>query len=88
VGRWIGKARSMADQFRKSFDDMARQSELQELRSELEALRHERPLAGLDHDLSKAMLPLDQPAAPPATVAPEPHPDLADLAPPAGESQP
>jgi len=35
----------MADQFRKSFDEMARQSELDELRTELEALRHERPLA-------------------------------------------
>jgi len=48
TGRWIAKARGMADQFRKSFDDMARQSELDELRAELESLRHERPLAEVD----------------------------------------
>src|ERR1700693_5556106 len=45
AGQWLAKARSMADQFRKSFDEMARQSELDELRAELEALRHERPPA-------------------------------------------
>jgi Tat protein translocase TatB subunit len=39
VGHWVGKARAMADQFRKSFDEMARQSELDELRQEIEALR-------------------------------------------------
>ena len=39
AGRWMGKARAMADQFRKSFDEMARQSELDELRREVEALR-------------------------------------------------
>ena len=42
VGQWMGKARAMADQFRKSFDDMARQSELDELRKEIEGLRSER----------------------------------------------
>jgi sec-independent protein translocase protein TatB len=51
TGRWIAKARGMADQFRKSFDDMARQSELDELRAELESLRHERPLAEVDRAL-------------------------------------
>ena len=43
VGQWMGKARQMADQFRKSFDDMTRQAELDELRGELEALRSRRP---------------------------------------------
>ena len=42
MGRWMGKARAMANQLRKSFDDMARQSELDELRAEIEALRHQR----------------------------------------------
>ncbi len=32
VGQWMGKARRMADEFKRSFDDMARQSELDELR--------------------------------------------------------
>jgi len=47
AGQWMGKARRMADEFRKSFDEMARQSELDELRKEIENLRNERPLAGI-----------------------------------------
>ena len=45
MGQWAGKARAMADQFRKSFDEMARQSELDELRKEIDELRTMRPLA-------------------------------------------
>jgi sec-independent protein translocase protein TatB len=57
VGRWIGKARAMADQFRKSFDEMARQAELDELRAEIDALRRERPLASLENALNEPALP-------------------------------
>ncbi len=39
AGKWAGKARAMATEFKKSFDDMARQSELDELRKEIEELR-------------------------------------------------
>ena len=39
LGKMIGKARGMADEFRSSFDEMARQSELDDLRKEVEALR-------------------------------------------------
>jgi sec-independent protein translocase protein TatB len=41
AGQWAGRARAMADQFRRSFDDMARQAELDELRSEVNRLKHE-----------------------------------------------
>jgi sec-independent protein translocase protein TatB len=40
VGQWIGKMRGLAAEFRTSFDEMARQSELDELRKEVEALRN------------------------------------------------
>jgi sec-independent protein translocase protein TatB len=59
AGQWMGKARRMADEFRKSFDEMARQSELDELRKEIENLRNERPLAGIEHDLNQSILPDD-----------------------------
>lgn len=49
IGRWTGQLRAMAEQFRKSFDDMARESELEELRAQVAALKDERPLADL-HD--------------------------------------
>ena len=39
VGQFVGRARKMANEFRASFDDMARQSELDDLRKEVEALR-------------------------------------------------
>lgn len=39
VGQAVGKARGMANEFRASFDEMARQSELDELRKEVDALR-------------------------------------------------
>ena len=59
LGQWMAKARRMADEFRKSFDDMARQSELDELRKEIENLRSERPLAGIENDLHQSILPDD-----------------------------
>jgi len=39
TGKFVGKMRRMADEFKTSFDDMARQSELDDLRKEVEALR-------------------------------------------------
>jgi sec-independent protein translocase protein TatB len=44
VGQFLAKMRAMAAEFRASFDEMARQSELDELRREVEALRSGRPL--------------------------------------------
>ena len=39
IGQFMGKLRGMANEFRASFDEMARQSELDELRKEVEAMR-------------------------------------------------
>jgi sec-independent protein translocase protein TatB len=39
IGKFVGKMRGMANEFRASFDEMARQSELDELRKEVEAMR-------------------------------------------------
>ncbi|WGM31027.1 Sec-independent protein translocase protein TatB [Brevundimonas sp. NIBR11] len=39
LGKMVAKARGMANEFRASFEDMARQSELDELRKEVQALR-------------------------------------------------
>ena len=56
VGKWAGKARAMANEFKKSFDDMARQSELDELRKEITDLKAHQSLTDLEADLSR---PLD-----------------------------
>jgi len=39
LGKMVAKARGMANEFRSSFEEMARQSELDELRKEVQALR-------------------------------------------------
>jgi sec-independent protein translocase protein TatB len=63
AGRWMGKARAMANDFRKSFDEMARASELEDLRKEIEALRATRV---------EPVTPVDHAIAPPAPVEPPP----------------
>ena len=72
IGRWAGKARAMADQFRKSFDEMARQSELDELRKELDELRNMRPLAETERTVNEALQPPD------ISVVPEEKPEAAE----------
>jgi sec-independent protein translocase protein TatB len=49
AGQWAGRARAMADQFRRSFDDMARQAELDELRNEVNKLKNT-PMTDLDYE--------------------------------------
>jgi sec-independent protein translocase protein TatB len=66
VGSWVAKAKAMANEFRKSFDEMARQSELDELRQEIESLRQQRPLADVENDLHQSVLPPDDLPAPTA----------------------
>jgi sec-independent protein translocase protein TatB len=88
VGQFTAKMRGMAAEFRASFDEMARQSELDELRKEVEALRtgqYVAPVAaGIDHqpsvydqDAPVPMAPETQAAAPavtePAPVAKKPR---------------
>src|SRR5437868_3746162 len=71
LGRWMAKARAMADQFKKSFDEMSRQAELDELRREIEALRNERPLAGIEQTLHESALPHDAAPRLETSVPPE-----------------
>src|SRR5258706_13072794 len=49
AGQWAGRARAMADHFRRSFDDMARQAELDELRNEVTRLKTT-PMTDLDYE--------------------------------------
>jgi sec-independent protein translocase protein TatB len=74
AGQWMGKARRMADEFRKSFDEMARQSELDELRKEIQNLRNERPLAGVERDLHQSIVPDDMKSKPAVAVETETAP--------------
>jgi sec-independent protein translocase protein TatB len=79
MGQWAGKARNMANEFRKSFDDMARQEELNKLRTELEEMRK----ASFDVPSVKD---IEAAATPPSPPAPEPRAGefhISDSVPPA-----
>jgi sec-independent protein translocase protein TatB len=45
VGRFVGQARQMARDFQRSFDDMGRESEMSDLRREIEALKSGNPIS-------------------------------------------
>ena len=83
VGKAMARARAMANEFRSSFDEMARQSELDELRKEVEALRTGQgmvPLgAAADAAFREIRDDLNRPVlastAPPALTSPDEWPD-------------
>jgi sec-independent protein translocase protein TatB len=58
LGQWAGKARAMASEFKKSFDDMARQEDLDKLRRELDELRQSNlAVSELSQKVAEADLP-------------------------------
>ena len=52
AGKWAGKARAMASEFRRSFDEMARESELSELRKEIDDLKKNNPVSDLANSMA------------------------------------
>ncbi len=87
LGRFVGKMRAMADDFKASFEDMARQSELDELRKEVEAMRTQnassmfgdvhKEMQALDSEVREHMS-LQSPRQPVVTDVPETTATLAD----------
>lgn len=61
MGKWVGKARAMAGEFRKSFDEMARQTELDELRKEIEALKKNNPVSEFQDTMSDMQNKINDP---------------------------
>lgn len=74
VGRWVGKARNMASQFRLGVDQMMRETEIAELekkwREQNEAIMKAHPAALVDSDWGKPAFPDE--AAPPAVILDKP----------------
>lgn len=62
VGQFVARMRAMANEFRASFDEMARQSELDELRKEVEAMRRgqvDTGLSGMNSDVQRTFDDID-----------------------------
>ena len=79
TGQFMGRLRGMANEFRASFDEMARQSELDELRKEVEAMRAAaaKPVSELKDHVSglieqSTVSLADEPAPSPDSGAAEP----------------
>jgi len=85
VGQMVGKARAMANEFRASFDEMARQSELDELRKEVEALRTGQGMYPLGHQADAAFKEINAgltgPTTSPVDPAALPEPVMTPAAP-------
>jgi sec-independent protein translocase protein TatB len=78
AGHWMNKMRGMAADFRATFDEMARQAELDELRKEVEALRDNNPIQEIKDELTK---PFDT-GVDPFSPVPAEHPVMTPLAAP------
>ncbi|HEX4026207.1 MAG TPA: Sec-independent protein translocase protein TatB [Rhizomicrobium sp.] len=63
AGKWAGKARAMANEFRKSFDEMARQAELDELRKEIDDLKKNNPITEMANSMAEVGSVMSQTAA-------------------------
>ena len=65
VGQFTARMRGMAAEFRASFDEMARQAELDELKKEVEQLRAGRVVEAARGDVEGAFRAIDQDLAMP-----------------------
>ena len=79
VGQFTAKMRGLAAEFRSSFDEMARQSELEELRREVEALRTGQFAAAALPDVESHVSEINAhlSSSPPARLGTSPLPVLA-----------
>ncbi len=76
LGQFTAKLRGMAAEFRSSFDEMARQSELDELRREVAAMRqgvHADPTSGANADVHRAFDDIQQGLNGPDPYAGDPY---------------
>ena len=82
IGKWTAKARSMARDFQRSLDDMAREADLQDIKAELDKATSGNIAKTIenfvdpDGELNRALDP-SQPAASSMPRPPAPLPELA-----------
>ncbi len=60
AGQMVAKARRMAGEFTAAFDQMARETEMEEMRQEIEALKKDNIFADAKRSVDEAMAPIDK----------------------------
>lgn len=92
IGKWTAKARSMARDFQRSLDDMAREAELQDIKAELDKATSGNIAKTIenfvdpDGELNKALDPNQSIASAPRPPAPLPEPQQPASAPAADKT--
>lgn len=87
LGQFVAKLRGMANEFRASFDEMARQSELDDLRKEVEAMRRGQfvDMSAHEHEMRTTVSEIEQSMA---EVGVQLHPPMAYQYTPPAEPEP
>lgn len=89
IGQYTARMRKMAREFQQNFEDLARETELEELRKEMAELRGQAmsPVAmGVDAAMAKASGQKSSPATEPSALSPEETARLAELPEPLQEA--
>ena len=60
AGRFVAKARAMAAEFTAAFDQMARETEMEELRQEIETLKRDNVLSKTKRELDETLAPVEK----------------------------
>lgn len=94
LGQFVAKGRSMANEFRAAFDDIARQAELDDLRKEIEDLKRDNAvtqavdeLKSVEKDINESVMREERAVAEELRKKPE-APKVSDETPPNPEIAP
>ncbi|MEZ5892128.1 MAG: Sec-independent protein translocase protein TatB [Parvularculaceae bacterium] len=60
AGKMVAKARKLAGEFTAAFDQMARESEMEDLRKEIEELKKANPIADAKRAVTEAIAPIEK----------------------------
>ncbi len=60
AGKFVGQARRMAGEFTAAFDQMARETEMEELRQEIEALKKDNIVTKTKRELDESLAPVKE----------------------------
>lgn len=87
IGQFVAKGRAMAGEFRAAFDDIARETELEELRKEIEDLKRDNSVSAAVDELKSVEREINQSVMTQTETA-KTEPDPADPPTPQAEPEP
>ena len=86
VGRYTSKARGLAREFRASFEELGRETELEEINREMERIRREDPIRQRTNAIAPPLPKSKKEEAPPAEAKKSPPSSNEETPPPSKEA--